>query len=62
MTPRISTNALLSWNVAGKYQEAFPIADKLLQRCEELMGAEHPATAIVLGKLGRLHDKAGVGR
>jgi Tetratricopeptide repeat len=46
----------------GKYQEAFPIANKLLQRCEELMGAEHPATAIVLGKLGRLHDKAGVGR
>jgi hypothetical protein len=33
----------------GKYQEAFPIADKLLQRCEELMGAEHPATAILLG-------------
>jgi CHAT domain-containing protein/Tfp pilus assembly protein PilF len=44
---------------AGKYSEAVPLATKLLKSCEELMGADHPATAIVLGKLARLYDAAG---
>jgi len=44
---------------AGKYSEAVPIATKLLDLCEKTMGAEHPATAVILDKLGRLYDAAG---
>jgi len=44
---------------AGRYSEAVPLATKLLDRCEELMGEEHPATAVILDKLGRLYDAAG---
>jgi tetratricopeptide (TPR) repeat protein len=44
---------------AGKYSEAVPIATKLLERCKELMGPEHPANAVILDKLGRLYTAAG---
>jgi tetratricopeptide (TPR) repeat protein len=43
----------------GRYFEAVPLATKLLDRCKELMGAEHPATAVILDRLARLHDAGG---
>jgi tetratricopeptide (TPR) repeat protein len=43
----------------GRYAEALPLAIKLLDRCEKVMGAENPATALVLDKLAKLYDAAG---
>lgn len=43
----------------GRYAEALPLAIKLLDLCEKLMGAEDPATALVLDKLARLYDAGG---
>ena len=43
----------------GRYAESLPLAIKLLDRCENVMGAENPATALVLDKLARLYDAAG---
>jgi tetratricopeptide (TPR) repeat protein len=43
----------------GKYAEAVPRANKLLSICERTVGAEHPATGIILDKLGRLYDASG---
>jgi tetratricopeptide (TPR) repeat protein len=43
----------------GRYSDAVPLAKQLLSNCEKIMGAEHPATGIVLDKLGRLYDASG---
>jgi tetratricopeptide (TPR) repeat protein len=43
----------------GRYSEAVPLAVKLLDRCEQLMGKENPATAVILDKLAKLYDAGG---
>jgi len=44
---------------AGKYQEAIPIAEKVVQLREKLYGSDHPATADSLNKLAMLYKNMG---
>jgi tetratricopeptide (TPR) repeat protein len=43
----------------GKYQEALPIAEKLLAIRKRVLGSEHPDTAITLNDLAGLYDHMG---
>ena len=44
---------------AGKFQEAVPIAEKVMKYCEKNDGPDHPETATVLNNLAVLLESTG---
>jgi tetratricopeptide (TPR) repeat protein len=44
---------------AGKYDEAVPLAERVLAICEKAFGAEHPDVATALNNLAALYDSKG---
>src|SRR5271165_6394620 len=43
----------------GNYQEAIPLAEKVVELVKRVYGAEHPATATSLNDLGVLYQQMG---
>jgi tetratricopeptide (TPR) repeat protein len=57
--PRLLNEQVFKLYQQGKYQEAIPLAERLLAMEKQTIGPEHPATAASLNNLALLYQKMG---
>jgi len=43
----------------GQYEDAIPLAERILAICEKSLGPEHPQTALALSKLAEIYSAMG---